>query len=86
MLSTTKLSMKSMATGRDQLKLRLRACFACLHDFVPLEQNERHNRFDRAVASNKDGTLPNPERNKDSVFECVLQSMKDFVGASFAQT
>ena len=41
--------------------------------------------FAQEVASNKDGTMPNPERNKDSVFESVLQSMKDSVGASFAQ-
>ena len=44
-----------------------------------------HKDFAQEVASNKDGTLPNPERNKDSVFECVLESIKDSVGASFAQ-
>ena len=44
-----------------------------------------HQDIAQEVASNKDGTLPNPERNKDSEFECVLQSMKDSVGVSFAQ-
>ena len=38
-----------------------------------------HKGIVQEVASNKDGTLPNPENNKNPVFKCVLQLMKDSI-------